>query len=558
MTTCQYCQAEFNVDPKEIEHLKNMSFTFGQEKITLPPIVICPDCRQQTRNAHRNEQYMYQRNSDFSGKKIISIFTPKAAWGEDYKVYSNEEWFSDNWDALRYGQDYNFNTSFFEQYKDLHKAVPKLALISEQNENCPYVTHCGYCKNCHLTNCTDNCENCYYGKLMQYSQNCIDCTSIHQSELCYGCINDEKCYQCIYLYYSSNCSNCYFSENLKGCKNCFLCTNLINQEYCFLNKQLSKKDYEEKIKPYLGSYQNFENLKKTLNKLSTQRIHKYANILNSENCTGDFLTNCQNCTNCYDLVDSQDCHNIRVGLKCKNCFDCNNTYIDMELCHEIMSALYVYHSAYSIYIFNSSNILYSECLYGCKNCFGCTGLRNKEYCVFNKQYTKKEYEELVPRIIKHMQSTGEWGLFFPIKYAPHCYNETVANDYYPLSKAEVLTKGWNWHEDTETAHYEGPDYTIPDHIKDVPKDIIQKILKCEKSGKLYKVIPQELKFYQQLQIPIPHLCPLERLKERATHKNPQKLYPRNCQNCQAAIQTTYAPDRPERVYCEKCYLEDVY
>jgi len=31
-----------------------------------------------------------------------------------------------------------------------------------------------------------------------------------------------------------------------------------------------------------------------------------------------------------------------------------------------------------------------------------------KYCILNKQYSKEEYEELVPKIIEHMQKTGEW------------------------------------------------------------------------------------------------------------------------------------------------------
>ena len=28
--------------------------------------------------------------------------------------------------------------------------------------------------------------------------------------------------------------------------------------------------------------------------------------------------------------------------------------------------------------------------------------------------------------------------------------------------------------------------------------------------------------------------------------------------CDLVIQTTYAPDRPEKIYCEECYLKEVY
>lgn len=57
-----------------------------------------------------------------------------------------------------------------------------------------------------------------------------------------------------------------------------------------------------------------------------------------------------------------------------------------------------YHNTRAFYVHN--------CFYS-SDIFGCIGLRNKQYCIFNKQYTKEEYEKLVPKIIEHMQKNGE-------------------------------------------------------------------------------------------------------------------------------------------------------
>ena len=85
----------------------------------------------------------------------------------------------------------------------------------------------------------------------------------------------------------------------------------------------------------------------------------------------------------------------------------------------------------------------------CQNCFGCVGLKNKSYCIFNKQYSKQEYNELVPKIIEHMKHphpqplshrervAEERGEFFPARYSPYAYNETNAYDYFPLSREEI-------------------------------------------------------------------------------------------------------------------------
>ena len=78
------------------------------------------------------------------------------------------------------------------------------------------------------------------------------------------------------------------------------------------------------------------------------------------------------------------------------------------------------------------------------------------------------------------------------------------------------------------------------------------------NGKNYRIIPQELKFYRQVRLAVPRNCPDCRHNHRFSLRSPRKLYARTCAKCSAPIQTSYAPERPEKVYCEKCYLETVY
>lgn len=90
-----------------------------------------------------------------------------------------------------------------------------------------------------------------------------------------------------------------------------------------------------------------------------------------------------------------------------------------------------YHNARVYYIYS--------CFYS-SDLFACIGLRNKQYCIFNKQYTKEEYELLVAKIIAHMQKTGERGEFFPAQISPFGYNETMAMEFFPLSKEQATKR----------------------------------------------------------------------------------------------------------------------
>lgn len=236
-----------------------------------------------------------------------------------------------------------------------------------------------------------------------------------------------------------------------------------------------------------------------------------------------------------------------------------------------------YNSAFSTYIPNCYNVKYSSSLNNCHDCFGCIGLRNKQYCILNKQYTKEQYEELIPKIIKHMNdmpyidSKGriyKYGEFFPSELSPFAYNETIAQEYFPLNKEQAMEQGYKWRE-TEERNYNIDMRTndIPDSIKDIPNDIASKIIECAHGGncnqqctEAFKIIPEEFEFYKRMDLPIPRLCPNCRHYERLAERNPLKLWHRKCMKpgCTNEFETSYAPDRPEIIYCEKCYQQEVY
>jgi hypothetical protein len=132
----------------------------------------------------------------------------------------------------------------------------------------------------------------------------------------------------------------------------------------------------------------------------------------------------------------------------------------------------------------------------------------------------------------------------------------VAQDFFPLSKDEALRQGLQWKD--EEVKSSVANFSVVDSIHDVNESILTQALVCEKTGRSYRIIPQELKFYQRLEIPVPRYAPETRNELRIAQRNPYHLWDRVCAQCRASIQTSYAPDRPERVTCESCYLKQVY
>ena len=553
ITVCRQCHSDFFVTDKDLELYDKTSPLLNGVKYSIPAPTLCPDCREQRRICFRNERKLYERKCDLTGKDILSVYSPD----KPVKVYDQDEWWADKWDPLVYGRDFDFSRPFFEQFHELSLVVPKIALMVSKSENCRHTNNVVGCKNCYmLLGWGNQCEDCYYGKALESCKNCVDVSFSYRSELCYECINIDDCYHSAYLTSCIHCSDCYFSENCIGCKNCFGCLNLTNKEFYIFNQPYSREKYLEKIKE-LNDYSDraITTITANLQKLKRQVPQRFYHGSNIENCTGDYLRSSKNVYHSFDVVLSEDICYIN---------DCYEVKDSIDACKSSRGSLFReclsftgQNCAFMAISWSCHDMLYcQECFNNCANCFGCIGLKHKEYCILNKQYTKEQYDALLPKIIEHMRSTGEWGEFFPNVLSPFAYNETLAQEYYPLTREIVVQNGWQW-KDKDTREYQQQTYIVPKSIKEVQDDICQNTLACESCGKNYRIVKQELAFYKQFQLPIPTKCPDCRHQERNSRKNPRKLWSRNCQKCNTSIETSYSPEREDVIYCEKCYLGEV-
>jgi DNA-directed RNA polymerase subunit RPC12/RpoP len=85
----------------------------------------------------------------------------------------------------------------------------------------------------------------------------------------------------------------------------------------------------------------------------------------------------------------------------------------------------------------------------------------------------------------------------------------------------------------------------------------QTVLKCMDCSKDFLVIDQEAKFYADKGLPNPDQCPACRHKIRMALRNERALYKRTCDCCNESMLATYPEDAPYKVYCQKCFWENV-
>jgi len=278
-----------------------------------------------------------------------------------------------------------------------------------------------------------------------------------------------------------------------------------------------------------------------------------------EDSTGDHIVELKDCKNCYQTFRSRDCINVTDADGNNDLLDCYHTGWS-EMIYEGYSPVRLRNSAFEVQCWDGNDIFYSDTCQNCSYCFGCISLRQNKYCILNKQYSKEEYEVMLYKIINHMKSTGEWGKFFPNEICIFSYNDSVAQDVYPLEKEEAIKRGWKWQDNLpftmgkETTTWNSYEMKI----EKVQEDILNEIFACECCKKNYRIIRSELKFYKQMKLPLSRLCSGCRHLERIKTRNPRNLHNRTCNKCNKEIQTTFAPERPEKVYCEECYLKEVY
>ncbi len=558
--SCRQCAETFEITNDDLAFYEKISPMVAEQIIAVPPPTLCPPCRQQRRISWRNERNLHQRTCSLCRKSIISIYRSDA----EFPVYCNDCWWSDKWDAKSFGRTYDGNRSFFAQIQDLRTVVPRNALYLKNAVNSDYCNHSLDIKNCYLCACMGGgCENGYYSKWILKSRDYCDCYQLVDCELCYESLYSNNCYNCIAVVRSQECKDSALLYDCLGCSDCFQCWNLRHKRFHIRNIEYPETEYRRlRAAIDLGGNSTLSTAKSEFLTLIRDRAIRPAQFNRQcEDVSGDFLVRCKNVRQSFDVEDAQDCGYCYGCGGIRDCYDINEAAVNCELQCDSQSCDIGQRILFSHTSYSGSDILSCDSCHGCRSVTGCIGLRGATHCILNQQYTKEEYERLVPQVIEHMRKDGEWGEFFPTSMSPFAYNDTVAMEYFPLTKEEVLSRGWTWRDQVDAIPNVQRIITaadVPDSIDDIPDDIVNWAIRCVATNRPFRIIRQELDFYRKMRLPIPRLHPDERYRVRMALRNPRKFWNRTCMKCSCPIVTSYTPDRPEIVFCEECYLKEVY
>ncbi len=589
---CQNCKQDFRIEPED--------FAF-YEKIKVPPPTWCWQCRAMRRMSFRNLTHLYPRTCAATGEKIYTTMPPEAPM----PVYDFKYWISDAWDASEYGREYDFSRPFFEQIKELYNTVPWSVMWSVGAMNSEYSV-AAWAKNCYLCFDTGFTEDSAYGVSLQRSKQCFDVINCKYCELCYYSINTSHSFK---TFFSRNCVSCnevWFSQDCVGCTSCFGCTGLRNKSYYIFNESYTKDAYKEKLSNMkLDSWTGIQNARQVAEVSWLKYPVKFQHSVQANGCSGDYLFNVSQLRNCFFSDGAQNCAHSQsiIYSPIKDCMDITSTGEAVELCYEMSdSGVNMAKAFFSFDVGVITSCQYSINCSNANNVFGCVGVRKKDYCILNKQYTKEEYNALVPKIITHMNDMPyidargrvyKYGEFFPPEMSPYGYNMTQGQEYFPMTETQAKDWGFHWRAPEKKQYaITKTSQNLPDSIGDTGDEILKEAIQCVHAEKnehpwncesncatAFKITPQELQFHRQVNLPLPRLCFHCRHFERVAWRNKPALYKRNCEcggktsqntvytnqvehfhgfsTCPSEFETSYASDRSEIVYCEQCYNAEV-
>jgi hypothetical protein len=530
MRQCQNCKTDFSIEPDDISFY---------QKIHVPPPTFCPRCRKQRRLAWRNDFNLYSDTCKKCGKSVVTIFSPDTGM----TVYCNKCWWSDSWDPRDYAMDYDFSRPFFDQYRELIQKVPVLATVNDNGTgsvNCEYTQDFSFAKNCYMVFVAWKIENVYYSYYLIAGKDMVDCTNVMDtSELCYECVQIEKCFRVKWSQNCIACSDSMFLYDCRDCTDCFMSAGLRHKRYCFKNVQYTKEEYERIVESYkLDTWEGVERARSEYEAFVVTIPRKCVNNTQCNNCTGDFLINGKNSKYCFNVQRPENDKWIENADTPVDSYDLS-VGGELSECYEGITCDHSNKNLFGIFSWKDQDVAYTHHCHASKYLFGCAGMRNAEYCILNKQYTKEEYETLRAKIIEHMATMPyvdhqgiqySYGEFLPAELSYFGYNETLAEEQFPLTKERVAESGWSWRESLqrtvgkETITSE----MIPLTIKETPDTICTEVLRCVDCSRNYKIVPGELELYRRMNISIPHRCFYCRLSARLKRRNPFELWHRSC------------------------------
>ena len=182
----------------------------------------------------------------------------------------------------------------------------------------------------------------------------------------------------------------------------------------WMSDQWDPTKYGIAFDPNLSFFAQFNSL---LTKVPRLSLNNEANE-NSE--YNNYTDHCKDTYLCFFSNEVENNYYINGSYKIKDSMDIGRSE-DMQQCYACFNGGNLAKSYFCMDCDNSSDLSHCTNCMNCQSCFGCVNLQNKQYYIFNKEYTKEEYYLKLSELIKNDPTYIQTELqklkdVFPIKY----------------------------------------------------------------------------------------------------------------------------------------------
>ena len=549
-----HCEGQFEITSEDIEFLK---------MLRVPAPNFCPTGRSRRRFLYMGIFQVFKHQCDVPGHKesMISTLPPECP----FLVYDYKYFIYDEFNAFTFGQDYDSNISPMETLFQLRKIFPMPSLTNRDpsSVNSDYSNGGRNLKNGYYAFGCYGSEDIWYSHMAGSSKEVMDSSFVYKSDHIYNGFHTDNSHKSSFIYFSKDCADSIFLFDCRNCIDCFGCVNMRNVKYCIWNQQVSKEDYENFMginSPFSRDFLN-ESKEKFWQSVKSNPMNASRNTA-VKNVTGVLLSNTKNI---YDITQSENSEHIRHadgGLSNKDSMDflysgghSELLYSTTNIGSQSSNVKFSISSKFCTnceFIFNSKNL---------DNCFMCFGLQNKSYCILNKQYLPEKYFKILDEIKSDMMKRGEYGDGVEMQFSAMPYNFSLAQISFPLTNEEIKKLGGYIVKEPETNAGNAQFIStkdLPQVINKVSDDIINFGIKCEVTGRPFRIVESELQFLRKMKLPLPSTHPSLRLQQYLYMAPLGKRHQALCAKCGEAINSLFNPKDGYILYCEKCYQQEVY
>lgn len=548
--TCTVSGKTWNVTEKEIDVYR---------KHVVPPMTVSPLVRQWLLTTQwPGGQWWYNKHAE-SGKPIITPVHPATG----IRVLPDEEWYARDFSNIFLELD--VSKPVFPQLIELRKKVPTSANRNfEKTENSISVVSLGDQNSYFVVLCKS--KDTFFSVSALDTESSSEVYNSSSITNAYQVIHCERIFNCQYVRESKDCLNSAFLFDCRNCEFCFGATNKRNKKFLWFNEQLTEGEWKKRRDAVdLGR-----------RSVARQHLEQFDALLRSaiwpenfndqcENSIGEYLSKATNCEYVYyaDGGARDEFHtSYSIGRCERNAYSASIINAqDLFMGSDNGSS---FNCKFSYLIGRCQNLEYSTDCFGCENCFACVGIRNKKFCIFNKQYSEEEYWQKLDALKCAMLDRGEYGQFLPAKMSPAYFQECGAFKYFnaDMSFGTKIDAHTFAAEDEGAIGRELASATEITNAKEVPDCVDDldgwagKPLYDEDYKRRFSLIGPEIVLYKKLRIAPPTQHHVKRYIDMCHTSNLGEFSERSCAVCKKTVTIALNPTYPDRtIYCMQHYLE---